>query len=124
MSQTLEWAGVIAASGVLGVLIKAVFDWWTSRVASKKMARRTESEAGKFDAEAVQAITAAAVMLVAPLQAEINELRGRVDTLEDENTKTKTLLQISIEYIRALRGWIDQHIPDLSPPDPPTDLGV
>jgi hypothetical protein len=124
VSQTLEWAGIIAASGVVGSFFTYGFNWWTSKLASKKVARRTEAEAGKFDADAVQAITTAAVALVVPLQTQITELLRRVDALEEENTKTKTLLQIAIEYIRALRAWVGTHTPDLSPPDPPALLGL
>ncbi len=122
--QSLELIGVVTGSGVGGVALAKVFDWFTDRATSKKMAKRTEAESGKFDAEAVQAITAAAISLVAPLQAEISELRGRVETLESENQSHQTLLQSAIEYIRILLTWINDRITDQSPPQPPTTLGI
>lgn len=122
--QTIEVIAVVTGSGVGGVLLTKASDWVISRATSKKVAQRLEAEAGKFDAEAVQAITSAAVALVAPLQAEVTKLTERVVALEDENKKTKTLLQLAIEYIRALRLWIDTQIPDKSPPQPPADLGL
>lgn len=122
--QNLELVAYVLGGGAVGHLTTRVFEWATNRKADKKVIQRTEAEAGKYDAEAVRALTAAAVTLVAPLQAEVAELRLRVDALEDENTKTKTLLQLAIEYIRALRSWISTHIPDKSPPQPPADLGL
>lgn len=124
MSPNLELIGLVTGSGVGGLVIAKVFDWFTERATDKKLAKKTEAEAGKFDADAVQAITNAAVTLVTPLQAEITKLTLRVDALEHENLTTKTLLQTSIEYIRALRGWIADHLPGMDPPQPPVDLGL
>jgi hypothetical protein len=124
VSQNLELIAMLTGSGVGGVAVAKAFDWLTERSSNKKLAKKTEAEAGKFDADAVQAITNAAVTLVGPLQGEITKLTLRVDALETENHTTKTLLETAIEHIRALRMWISTHLPDLSPPHPPSVLGI
>lgn len=124
LQDNLELIGLIAGGAGGGSLLTKAFDWVADRKANKKVIQRVEAEAGKFDAEAVQAITSAAVTLVAPLQTEIRELRERVDALETENGLTNSRLALAIEHIRALRSWIGQHIPDKSPPAPPADLGL
>jgi hypothetical protein len=123
-TQTVELVSLIGGSTVVGSVATKAFDWFADRKANKKILKRAESEAGKFDAEALQAITTAAVTLVAPLQQEVTELRGRVETLETENGLTNSRLALAIEHIRALRTWIGQHIQDKSPPAPPADLGL
>lgn len=122
MSSMLDWA--IAAGGPAGVLLGVVgtkvFDW---RV-TKKVAHKVGSEAKKFDADAAQVIATTAVTLITPLQEQITKLVVRVETLEIENTQTKTRLQLAIDHIRALRTWIRDHIPDRTPPDAPSELGI
>lgn len=122
--DNLELIALIAGSTGAGSLLTKAFDFVADRKAKKKLDEKTEAEAGKFDAEAVQAITTAAVTLLAPLQEEIKELRGRIETLETENGLTNSRLALAIEHIRALRTWISQHIQDKSPPAPPADLGL
>ena len=124
IQSNLELIGLIAGSTGAGSIATKAFDWFAERKANKKLDEKTEAEAGKFDAEAVQAITSAAVTLVAPLQSEVKELRERVEALETENGLTNSRLALAIEHIRALRTWISQHIPDKSPPAPPADLGL
>lgn len=118
--SALEWAGVAAGSGTLGVLITKAFDWQVNRATAGK----TEAEETKIDAEAAQVIAETAVILVAPLKAQIDSLTARVGTLEAENTVTKTRLQLAIGHITELRRWIATHIPDKTPPQPPEGLGL
>ena len=122
--ETLELIGVVTGSGVGGVLLTKVFDWFITRASDKKVAVRVEAEAGKFDADAVQAITSAAVALVAPLQEEITKLNLRVDALEAENEEAKTKFGQAIDYIREVLSWIRIHMPNHSPPQPPSQLGI
>lgn len=113
-------AAVAAGSSVLTVTGSKLLDWRVNR----KVAKKTDAEAGKFDAEAVHAITSAAVALVAPLQSEITKLSARVDTLEEENSLATTKLELAIGHIRALLAWISDHLPQKSPPPPPSALGI
>lgn len=122
MSALLDWA--VALSGPVGVAIGVAGKSWFDRSVTVATVKRTEAEDTKIDAEAAQIIANTAVMLVAPLQGQITELTGRVGTLEMENTATKTRLQSAIDHIRQLRLFINKHIPDKTPPQPPSGLGL
>ena len=111
--SALEWAGVIAGSGAVGSVITKLFDW-----------KRAEAEEEKLDADAAQAITQAAIGLIAPLQAQVTDLLERVTILETENHMTKTKLQKAIDHIRELRRWVHTHLPDRTPPAAPVDLMI
>lgn len=113
MTAVVEWAGVVLGSGAVGSIVTNVFN-----------RRKVKADAGKIDAEAAQTIATTAVTLVAPLQAQVTDLLDRVETLEAENTTTKSKLQLAIDHIRELRYWIRTHLPDKTPPASPSGLGV
>ena len=94
------------------------------RAKERRELRLSEAHEAKIDAEAAQIIANTAVALVQPLQEQISKLDGRVKTLERENLATKSTLRLAIDYIRALRSWIFQHVPDKTPPVPPDALCI
>lgn len=120
MSQWIEAVGLVAGSGVVGGLVTKALD----RRKDKAETHRHESEGTLFDVQGVQAIADAAVTLIAPLKREVEDLTGRVATLETENAATKKKLLLAIEYIRTLRSWVSNRITDQSPPPPPGALGI
>ncbi|QXN72998.1 minor tail protein [Mycobacterium phage Phillis] len=119
MTAVIEWAGV--ALGPAGVLAGVLGKGWFDR---RTVATKNPSEETKLDAEAAQIIANTAVALVAPLKTEINELSTRVTTLETENQATTSKLQLAVNHIRTLYSWIYSHIPDKTPPQPPSELGI
>ena len=122
-----EMVGLLLGGGVFGTLLNRLFDWRVNKKAAKKLEADTEKtarETKKIDIDAAQVIAATAVELVAPLKAELADLRGRVGLLEDENAKTMSKLQMAINHIRELLIFIRNHIPDKTPPTAPADLGI
>lgn len=122
MNSDLLLAAVAVVGPVLGVTVAKFFEWRVDKKTEKQVAKRAESDAGKVDADAAQVIATTAVTLIAPLQAEIADLRLRMDVLEEENKATKTRLQLAIDYIRELLVFIRNHNPDKTPPTPPRGL--
>lgn len=122
MSQVLQW--VTALAGPVGVLLGVAGKGWFDRTFTVASTNKIVAEDTKIDSEAAQIIANTAVSLVAPLKTQIEELTSRVEALETENTETKTRLQLAISYIRSLRSWIQVHIPDRTPPAPPTGLDI
>jgi len=90
----------------------------------KRELRLSDAHEAKMDAEAAQILANTAVALVQPLQEHLSKLDARVKTLERENQSTKSTLRLAIDYIRALRSWIFQHVPDKTPPVPPDALCI
>jgi len=131
-----EWVGVIGGAVIVGVpvILKKLFDWRVDRVTTKKVVKETDKidrETKKIDADAAQVIATTAVTLVAPLQTQINHMTDRIDSLERDNTAIKTdnglikaKFQLAIDHIRELRLFIDNHIPDRTPPTAPLDLNL
>ena len=120
MSTALEWVDTLAGPGgvVLGIVGTKAFD----RRRDRQALQNSKSEETKIDAEAAKIIADTAVALVAPLRDEIQALNERVEKLELENRSTKSLLCLAIDYIRALRMWIFEHVPDKVPPPAPDEL--
>lgn len=122
---------VAAVSGPAGLLLGVVGKGWLERKLTQAAAdgmeaesNKTYSESGKFDAEAAQVIAATTVTLLRPLQAEIADLRTRIETLEAENTYAQGKVRRAVHYIKDLLKWIAEHVPDGSPPLPPSDLDI
>jgi len=111
VSAVAEWVGVVVGSTTAGSLVTAFFN-----------RRKLKAEGNRLDAEAAHVIAQTAVTLVAPLQAQVTELLGRVEALEDENEATRTTLGKAFSYIRELLRWVREHLPDLTPPMPPPGL--
>ena len=125
----LEWAAICAgpAGLVFGAGAKGFFDRAVRKATVRKSdaeSRRTDAEASKIEADTTQIIVTAATTLVAPLQLELQELRLRIERLEDEDKKNKSTIRLAIDYIRALRSWIFAHVPEKEPPLPPNSLDI
>ncbi|MBM4592048.1 hypothetical protein GS454_01310 [Rhodococcus hoagii] len=118
--ETVQLVGLMAGSSVLTLLLGKLFDLRAARAATAK----TKAEGTLIDAEAAKTIAETAVVLVAPLKVEISELTSRVATLETENAQTKTKLQVAIDHINKVHRWIAEHIPGMTPPQPPDELGI
>lgn len=112
--------GIVAGSGAIGSVATKVLD----RSVTRATANRTEAEETKLDADAAQVIAQTAVSLVAPLQTQVDSLRERVMVLEAENNSTKSRLQVAIDHIYELHAWINTHLPQRRPPQPPQALGI
>lgn len=74
--------------------------------------RRTRAESGKIDAEAAQIIANAAAALVGPLNERLGQHEQRIQQLEIRDAE-------KLGYIRTLLRWIAEHVPGLTPPEPP-----
>lgn len=110
---------------IVGVLAKGWFDRKVNRATAVQVeadAYRTHSESGKFDAEAAQVIAATTITLLAPLQAEVTELRKEVDSLKNDALSTQGENRRLKHYIKDLLRWITEHVPDGCPPPAPSDL--
>lgn len=103
-SSALEWVGVITGSGVVGSVL------------TKILGRKRDH------AEAVKAISEAAVTLVQPLDNRISELTTRVATLEYAKQKSESKLTVALNHISTLYSWISLHMPNHTPPPPPEEL--
>lgn len=125
-TQAIEWAGLLAGSGVIGSVGTKFIDGWINRITNRKASQKIEAETGKFDADAAQVIASTAMALLAPLQGEVADLRTRIQKLEGENVATTGKLRRAINYIRELRVWVAQNVtPECPPPPmPPKDLDI
>lgn len=113
MSGWVELVGIIVGSGAAGAGVTEFLN-----------RRKSRSEAKRLDADAAQSLAEAAVVLVAPLQAQIESLTSRVQTLEEEDRRKTTLFGIAVGHIRDLHAWIDKHMPGNDRPLPPAELGL
>ncbi|KZM68825.1 hypothetical protein [Nocardia terpenica] len=111
LSEILEQVGVIAGSGAVGAGVTG----WANR-------RKSRAETTQIDAEAAKIIADTAVVLVAPLAAQVEGLNTRVAVLETENRRTKGLLRIALDHIEELHDWIKSHVPGAQPPSRPASL--
>lgn len=118
--SALEWADTLSGSAgaLAGIAATKLFD----RHLDRQKRKNAEKEGVKIDADAAQVIANTAVALVAPLKAEIAELRVRVEIVEAENALKTTKIEAAARYIRELLDWIRIHIPDRQPPAPPKEV--
>ncbi|WP_236721686.1 hypothetical protein [Prescottella equi] len=56
------------------------------------------------------------------LRDDQNELRTRVDDLEDRLEREQRVRRGAFDYIRTLLRWIETHMPGVTPPAPPEIL--
>lgn len=107
-STTLEWAGVVAASGGVGSVLTKIFS------------RR------KDNADAAAAIAQAAVALVAPLEKRVSVLETDNALMKAEHARTASKLRLALDHIRTLYAWISAHALSFerTPPQPPEELGL
>lgn len=113
MSGVLDVVSAVAAPA--GILFGVVGTNWYKR-------RIDKATVTKIDADAAHVIANTAVLLVAPLQQQLTDLTGRVKLLETENVDLKTKFQAALEFIRELRIFIHNHVPDKTPPSAPSSL--
>ncbi|AEV52099.1 hypothetical protein [Rhodococcus phage RGL3] len=106
MSTALEIAGIVAGSGVVGGIV--------TKVADRKL---TRSNVRKIDVDAAKVIAETAVALVGPVKAEIEELSGRVETLE-------TNQDILVTHIKDMHEWGDEVAPGVPRPAIPSIINI
>lgn len=97
------WTALIgAATGILGVIVGFV----------APRSRSLDSQRADF------------AVVLAPLSAELTDLRSRVKTLETQHVndvaqhyKDQRRIDVLVDYVKDLLAFIQEHVP--APPPPP-----
>lgn len=100
-------------TGSLGTLVLGLIGLWSKAKIDKRANALGLSEQSRLDFEAI----------LAPLQAEVGDLRTRVTTLESDIRAERDLRERVVSYARSLYWSWKRQFPDHPPPNVPDSIG-
>lgn len=99
-------------TGSLGTLVLGLIGLWSKAKIDKRANQLGMSEQHRLDFEAI----------LAPLQAEVGDLRTRVTTLEMDVRAERDLRERILGYARSLYWAWKRQFPEHTPPDVPPSI--
>lgn len=102
----MEWAGVVAGSGVAGSILTKFFG------------RKRDN------AETIKVLADAAVVLISPLEQRITQLEESDRSTKLKLHETESRLSLAVNHIQTLYTWISANMPNHVPPKLPEGLAL